>query len=108
LRTKRYGPATTSLRGGSNGAAVPLPTNANVTRHHTTSANPIYIGAIVAMLGAAMVLWSGWLVLYALVVLIATHLLVVLYEEPHLRRVFGQSYEDYLRTVHRWIPAWRS
>jgi len=70
--------------------------------------NPIYIGAIVAMLGAAMVLWSGWLVLYALVVLIATHLLVILYEEPHLRRVFGQSYEDYLRTVHRWIPTWRS
>jgi protein-S-isoprenylcysteine O-methyltransferase Ste14 len=70
--------------------------------------NPIYIGAIVAMLGAAMVLWSGWLVLYALVVLIATHLLVILYEEPHLRRVFGQPYEDYLRTVHRWIPTWRS
>ena len=70
--------------------------------------NPIYIGAIVAMLGAAMVLWSGWLVLYALVVLIATHLLVILYEEPHLRRVFGQPYEDYRQTVHRWIPTWRS
>ena len=70
--------------------------------------NPIYIGAIIAMLGAAMVLWSGWLVLYALVVLIATHLLVTLYEEPHLRRIFGQPYEDYLRTVHRWIPTWRS
>jgi protein-S-isoprenylcysteine O-methyltransferase Ste14 len=70
--------------------------------------NPIYIGAIVAMLGAAMALWSGWLVLYALVVLIATHLLVILYEEPHLRHVFGQPYEDYLRTVHRWIPTWRS
>ena len=70
--------------------------------------NPIYIGAIVTMLGAAMFLWSGWLALYALAVLIVTHLLVILYEEPHLRRVFGQSYEDYLRTVHRWIPTWRS
>jgi protein-S-isoprenylcysteine O-methyltransferase Ste14 len=70
--------------------------------------NPIYIGAVVAMLGAAMVLWSWWLVLYALVVLIITHLLVILYEEPHLRGVFGQSYEDYLRAVHRWIPTWRS
>src|SRR5256885_4801182 len=29
--------------------------------------NPIYIGAVVAMLGAAMVLWSSWLVLYAFV-----------------------------------------
>jgi protein-S-isoprenylcysteine O-methyltransferase Ste14 len=70
--------------------------------------NPIYIGAVVAMLGAAMVLWTGWLVLYALVVLIVTHLLVILYEEPHLRRVFGSSYEDYRRNVPRWIPKWRS
>jgi protein-S-isoprenylcysteine O-methyltransferase Ste14 len=70
--------------------------------------NPIYIGAVVAMLGAAMVLRSAWLVLYAFVVLVVTHLLVILYEEPHLRGLFGQSYEDYLRTVHRWIPTWRS
>ena len=70
--------------------------------------NPIYIGAVVAMLGAALVLWSWWLILYALVVLSVTHVLVILYEEPHLRRVFGQPYEDYLRTVHRWIPRWRS
>ena len=70
--------------------------------------NPIYIGAVLAMLGAALVLWTGWLVLYALVVLVATHLLVILYEEPHLRGVFGQPYDDYLRTVHRWIPTWRS
>ena len=70
--------------------------------------NPIYIGAVVAMLGAAMVLWSGWLVLYAIAVLIVTHLLVVLYEEPHLHRVFGQPYDDYVKIVHRWIPTWRS
>jgi protein-S-isoprenylcysteine O-methyltransferase Ste14 len=70
--------------------------------------NPIYIGAVLAMVGAAMVLWTGWLILYAIIVLIVTHLLVILYEEPHLRRVFGQPYDDYLKTVHRWIPTWRS
>jgi len=70
--------------------------------------NPIYIGAIIAMLGAALFYWSAALGAYALVVLIVTHLLVRFYEEPHLRRVFGQPYEDYLRTVHRWIPIWRS
>jgi len=70
--------------------------------------NPIYIGAIIAMLGAALFYWSAALGAYALVVLIVTHLLVRFYEEPHLRRVFGQPYEDYLRTVHRWIPTWRS
>src|SRR6266498_2112069 len=70
--------------------------------------NPIYIGAAVAMLGAALFFGSGALVLYAVVVLVVTHLLVIFYEEPHLRRVFGQPYEDYLHRVHRWIPTWRS
>jgi protein-S-isoprenylcysteine O-methyltransferase Ste14 len=70
--------------------------------------NPIYIGAAVAMLGAALFFGTIWLVIYAAVVIAVTHLLVVFYEEPHLRRVFGQPYEDYLRTVHRWIPTWRS
>ena len=70
--------------------------------------NPIYIGAAVAMLGAALFFGSAWLVLYAAVVIAVTHLLVVFYEEPHLRRVFGPPYEDYLQHVHRWIPTWRS
>src|SRR5262245_54051829 len=59
--------------------------------------NPIYIGAVMAMLGAALYLWSPWLVLYSFIVLIVTHVMVILYEEPHLRRVFGQPYENYLR-----------
>jgi protein-S-isoprenylcysteine O-methyltransferase Ste14 len=70
--------------------------------------NPIYIGAAVAMLGAALFYQSTALVLYAAVVLVVTHLLVVLYEEPHLHRVFGPPYDDYLQRVHRWIPTWRS
>jgi protein-S-isoprenylcysteine O-methyltransferase Ste14 len=60
------------------------------------------------MLGAALFYQSLALVLYAGVVLVVTHLLVILYEEPHLRRVFGQSYEAYLQRVHRWMPTWRS
>src|SRR2546425_6860850 len=40
LRTNRYGPRTTSRRGGSNGAGVPFPTNANVRMHHRASAAP--------------------------------------------------------------------
>lgn len=70
--------------------------------------NPMYIGAGVALFGAALFYRSGPLALYAALFLVITHLFVTLYEEPHLRRVFGPSYEDYLRTVHRWIPTWRS
>ena len=70
--------------------------------------NPMYIGATLALFGAALFYRSTALALYAAIFLVITHLFVMLYEEPHLRRVFGPSYEDYLRTVHRWIPTWRS
>ena len=70
--------------------------------------NPMYIGAGTTLLGAALYYESLALAGYALVFLLITHLFVMLYEEPHLRRVFGSSYEEYLRTVHRWIPTWRS
>ena len=70
--------------------------------------NPMYIGAGTALLGAALYYRSLALAGYALVFLLITHLFVMLYEEPHLRQVFGTSYEEYLRTVHRWMPTWRS
>jgi len=35
---------------------------------------------------------------------VAFHLFVFLYEEPTLRRQFGESYEEYRRRVARWIP----
>ena len=70
--------------------------------------NPMYIGAGIALFGAALFYRSLALAVYALLFLLITHLFVLLYEEPHLRRVFGASYEEYLRTVHRWVPTWRS
>ena len=70
--------------------------------------NPMYIGAGAALFGAALYYHSLALVGYALLFVVMTNGFVLLYEEPHLRRVFGQPYEDYLRTVRRWIPSWRS
>ena len=35
---------------------------------------------------------------------LVTHLFVIFYEEPTLKRKFGAAYEDYLRRVPRWIP----
>jgi len=34
-------------------------------------------------------------------------LFVLLYEEPHLRKMFGAEYEEYCRNVRRWIPRLR-
>lgn len=66
--------------------------------------NPMYIGAATALLGAASYASSSALVLYALGFVGVTHLFVVLYEEPTLRRMFGQEYAQYCARVNRWIP----
>jgi protein-S-isoprenylcysteine O-methyltransferase Ste14 len=42
---------------------------------------------------------------YAGIFFLATHLLVVWYEEPTLRQPIGQEYEAYCRQVRRWWPG---
>ena len=66
--------------------------------------NPMYIGAGLALAGAALFYESLPLLGYAGLFLLVTHLFVVWYEEPTLRRTFGQEYEAYCRQVRRWWP----
>jgi protein-S-isoprenylcysteine O-methyltransferase Ste14 len=66
--------------------------------------NPMYLGAALALAGAALFYESGALWAYAAGFLLLTHVLVVSYEEPTLRRQFGPSYDEYTRQVARWIP----
>jgi protein-S-isoprenylcysteine O-methyltransferase Ste14 len=74
--------------------------------------NPMYAGVGLMIVGQA--LWSGSILLlaYAALVMAGFHGFVVLYEEPHLRSVFGSEYEEYCNKVPRWIPRaavrWRS
>jgi len=66
--------------------------------------NPVAACVLGMLLGEAVALSStGVFLLFALSILVA-HLQVVLVEEPLLRRRFGQSYEEYLARVPRWIP----
>ncbi len=66
--------------------------------------NPIYLAALLIILGEAWLFGSAALLLYAGMAAVAFHLLVIAYEEPRLRTQFGQQYEAYRRTVSRWIP----
>ena len=66
--------------------------------------NPIYIAALLVVLGEAWLFASRSLLVYAGGMAIVFHAFVVGYEEPRLRRRFGDAYADYLRTVPRWIP----
>lgn len=66
--------------------------------------NPMYLGAGLALAAAALFYQSLVLVAYTALFLLATHGIVIWYEEPTLRRTFGPDYEAYCRRVSRWWP----
>jgi protein-S-isoprenylcysteine O-methyltransferase Ste14 len=67
--------------------------------------NPMYIGAGLALASTALFFQSNQLLAFAVVFFLITHLFVVWFEEPTLRRMFGQEYEDYYRKIGRWWPG---
>jgi protein-S-isoprenylcysteine O-methyltransferase Ste14 len=66
--------------------------------------NPMYLGAGLALFGAALFYRSPALAVYAAGFVLVTHFFVIGYEEPTLRRLFGGEYEAYRARVRRWLP----
>jgi protein-S-isoprenylcysteine O-methyltransferase Ste14 len=66
--------------------------------------NPMYLGAGLALTGAALFYQSLRLFGYAGAFLVITHVFVVTYEEPTLRRSFDGDYQSYCKRVGRWWP----
>ena len=72
--------------------------------------NPMYLCVVTIVSGQVLLFGQPWLLLYAVLLVVAFHLFVVLYEEPSLRRRFGGSYDVYCVNVRRWVPRltpWR-
>ena len=66
--------------------------------------NPMYVGILSILAGEALFFASRRLLAYAAGACAFYFLLVLLYEEPALRRKFGEPYRRYCRSVPRWIP----
>ncbi|MGQ9525668.1 MAG: methyltransferase family protein [Armatimonadota bacterium] len=66
--------------------------------------NPMYLAGTIALFGEALLLRSFWHLGYTAAFLAASHIRVVFWEEPALRRAFGRDYEEYCRRVPRWFP----
>jgi protein-S-isoprenylcysteine O-methyltransferase Ste14 len=66
--------------------------------------NPMFAGAALALIGAAVYYGSSALLAYAVSFWLVMHLLVVLYEEPALRKTFGVEYANYCEKTGRWWP----
>ena len=67
--------------------------------------NPMYVGVLTMILGWCGFFSLGALWRYLLLVAIVFQLVVLVIEEPMLRRRFGAEYERYGRAVRRWIPG---
>lgn len=66
--------------------------------------NPMAIGAGSSLVGVALLYESLPFFIFASLFMPAIHVMVELYEEPTLRRMFGAEYEAYCANVNRWLP----
>ena len=69
----------------------------------------MYLAVAAIIVGQALLLGQVVLLLYGAAFVLAVSAFVHLYEEPTLRREFGEEYERYTRAVPRWWPrrtAW--
>jgi protein-S-isoprenylcysteine O-methyltransferase Ste14 len=69
--------------------------------------NPMYVAVVAVLVGQALVLWQPLLLVYAAAVWAASALFVLGYEQPALRRRFGEQYDAYRRAVPAWWPRLR-
>jgi protein-S-isoprenylcysteine O-methyltransferase Ste14 len=71
--------------------------------------NPMYVGFGVVLIGEAIVFPHAATVILIMMLILWAFVtaFVIAYEEPTLRRLFGADYDNYCRSVHRWIPRLR-
>lgn len=65
--------------------------------------NPMYVGVLTVITGQAILFASVRVAIYGLVMFVLLTAVVILLEEPHLRRERGAAYEDYCGRVPRWL-----
>jgi protein-S-isoprenylcysteine O-methyltransferase Ste14 len=85
------------------------PTTALVrTGVFSVSRNPMYLGAVVFLIGVALVADLGWELALMVPSILLCHVVLIAPEESYLEREFGAAYLEYRRSVRRWIGRKRS
>ncbi len=67
------------------------------------SRNPAYVALTLLYIGVALLLDSGWVLIFAMPLLLVMDQWVVLKEERHLEAKFGEQYRRYKSAVRRWL-----
>jgi protein-S-isoprenylcysteine O-methyltransferase Ste14 len=96
-----------AMRGRGTPAPIAPTKKLVVEGLHRYVRNPMYIGVATIVLGQALLFRSWHIIEYLACILVIVNFFVLFYEEPTLARQFGPEYEEYRRTVPRWIPKIR-
>jgi protein-S-isoprenylcysteine O-methyltransferase Ste14 len=96
-----------ALQGIGTPAPVFPPRHLVVTGSYRYVRNPIYLAVVSLVLGQALLLGDIRICAYALSCWLVMHLVVLLCEEPALRKSFGVDYEAFCAHVPRWKPRLR-
>ena len=96
-----------AMEGLGTPAPVAPPTHLVIGGLYRYVRNPMYVGVGAAIFGQALMFGSKELLLYGGLVWLAFHLFIYFYEEPTLRKTFGEEYDVFCREVPRWIPRSR-
>jgi len=67
------------------------------------SRNPMYLTNVVFQIGAALLLDNAWILMLVPVTWLLLDRVVIAGEERYLSSKYGQAYDDYRRSVRRWV-----
>ena len=90
------------IRGGKNGRVYATDLVRSGMYAHTR--NPMYVGNLLITLGFSIMYGSAWVCAVVLPFFVIVYLGITAEEERYLAGQFGADYEDYRRTVNRFIP----
>jgi protein-S-isoprenylcysteine O-methyltransferase Ste14 len=69
----------------------------------SVSRNPLYLGGIFILAGISLALNLPWILILLIPSIIVCHYILIAPEESYLAAKFGEQYQLYTATVHRWI-----
>ena len=96
-----------SVRGAGTPVSFDPPRRFVATGPYRYVRNPMYIAALLILVGFGLNQLSPSILGLAAALSFAAHCFVVYIEERGLERRFGDPYLRYKSRVNRWIPRWR-
>lgn len=70
---------------------------------YAISRNPLYLAGVMVFLGLGLALNLLWALVMLLLSIIGCHYVLILPEERYLAAKFGDEYNGYIASVHRWL-----